>query len=372
MANIRELKEIIEYTDSHQAILLRGPHGMGKSQILKNLFKQLGYDVVVLFLGQAADAGDIIGLPHKYQIEYDGNLHWVTDYAAPKWWPIDQTKPIVIILDEINRGKPEMMQCIQDLTLNHELNGRKLPEGSRIIAAMNPISDGYYQVEELDPSLMDRFNVYDFNPTEDEWLDWARDDGQVHEAVIGFIEKFKDRLDAPPPGQAKADDVHPSRRSWERVSVNLKKYPKLVENYNLLINQLSGMIGIGNSGEFVKYLKEYGSGLSSGVILTKWDEKVAKKISEMEVQQQIHMVVQVCIYLDTNLEQEEFRNNKVLVQKVINNLEKFITTIHAEAMARFFGQFKEDFQVKKKNWPKFIAVKCKSLGEKFTEVMSGK
>jgi hypothetical protein len=375
MANINDLKDIIKHTRIDQAILLQGPHGMGKSEILKKILEDDGYKVTILFLGQAADPGDIVGLPHKFEVVDEHGKRWVTTFASPEWWPTDPEAKHGIIFDEINRSKSDVRQCIQDMTLNFTLNGKKLPKHTRIFAAMNPTSDGYYDVEELDPSLVDRFNVYDFNPTPGEWLDWARTEGDVHEAVVGFIEKHLEDLDAPPPSDSK-NAVGPSRRSWVRVSNNIKEFPKLLENRHVLINQMMGIVGSGIASKFGAYLKEFGSGITAGLILTKWDDKISMKISKMDMQQQIHLITQICIYLDSHL--EEIRTNKTMTALVCGNLNSFINScISLEASAMFFTKIRDVFQAgekdatKKKMWPLFVVQNCRQIADKFTEVIRG-
>ena len=49
--------------------MLTGKHGIGKSQILKQFFEERGQKVVILFLGQMSDPGDLIGLPHLMQTD---------------------------------------------------------------------------------------------------------------------------------------------------------------------------------------------------------------------------------------------------------------------------------------------------------------
>lgn len=371
MANIKELRDIIDYTDPRQPILLRGPHGMGKSEILKSILQNQGYEVTTIFLGQASDAGDLIGLPHKYEVETNSGKRFVTTFAAPEWFPTDPTKKFGLILDEINRSKAEMRNCIQDLTLNFVLNGKPLPEHSRIFAAMNPPTDGYYDVEDLDPSLVDRFNVYDFNPTEDEWLEWARTEGNVHDAVASYIEKNKDSLDCPPPSQAKADGIYPSRRSWKKVSNNLQMFEGLIDKKDVLRNQLIGIVGIGEASKFITFLKDFGSGITPGLILTKWEQKLENTIKKLEIQQQIGLVNQITIYLEANV--KDFVKNDTLSKKVLANLESFIYSLHVEASAIFFNKLREDFNNKhvKKTWPQYVAMGNKNLANKFTEIIKG-
>ncbi|MBQ5499624.1 MAG: ATPase, partial [Treponema sp.] len=85
--NITQLKRLLEITPESQNIMLTGKHGIGKSQILKQFFEERGQKVVILFLGQMSDPGDLIGLPHLN--EKTGR----TDFMLPYWFPTDG-KPI--------------------------------------------------------------------------------------------------------------------------------------------------------------------------------------------------------------------------------------------------------------------------------------
>ena len=128
--NITELKQLLEATPASHNIMLVGNHGIGKSEILSEYYGSLGMPVVALFLGQMSDPGDLIGLPCKD--EKTGK----TDFMPPFWFPKDG-KPIVLFLDELNRARPEILQTVMDLALNRKLAGKLLPEGSRIISAVN-------------------------------------------------------------------------------------------------------------------------------------------------------------------------------------------------------------------------------------------
>ena len=215
MANIKinttELKAILDMTPADQNLMLTGGHGIGKSETLTEYFAGKGMKVVPLFLGQMSDPGDLIGIPS--QNESTGK----TDFMPPYWFPLDG-KPIVLFLDELNRARPEVLQTIMDLALNRRLAGRELPEGSRIIAAVN--EGDQYQLTDLDPALVSRFNVYSFQPTSQEWLLWAEKAG-VDGRVRRFIEDNSLWLDRNPDQKENDDtglDKTPDRRAWKRVS----------------------------------------------------------------------------------------------------------------------------------------------------------
>ena len=157
--NISELKETLDLTPSTQNIMLVGKHGIGKSEILTSYFNSKGLKVVTLFLGQMADPGDIIGIPSKVEKQdAKGKATSHTDFTPPYWFPQDD-QPIVLFLDELNRARPEILQTVMDLTLNRKLAGKALPKGSHVISAVNDGEE--YQLTDLDPALVSRFNIYD-------------------------------------------------------------------------------------------------------------------------------------------------------------------------------------------------------------------
>ena len=219
MANINinttELRSLLDITPSDQNIMLVGNHGIGKSEILTEYFSTKGMKVVPLFLGQMSDPGDLIGIPNR------NDATGKTDFMPPYWFPLDG-KPIVLFLDELNRARPEVLQTIMDLALNRTLAGRRLPEGSRIISAVN--AGDQYQLTDLDPALVSRFNVVTFRPTAQEWLLWADKVG-VDARVKEFIRENPLWLDKDPDAKEGADtglDKTPDRRAWKRVSDILK------------------------------------------------------------------------------------------------------------------------------------------------------
>ena len=209
--NTTELLQLLDLTPAHQNVMLVGNHGIGKSEILTEYFAAKGMRVVPLFLGQMSDPGDLIGIPNRN--EPTGK----TEFMPPWWFPLDGT-PIVLFLDELNRARPEVLQTIMDLALNRTLAGRSLPEGSRIISAVN--AGDQYQLTDLDPALVSRFNVMAFRPTVQEWLLWADREG-VDGRVTAFIRENPLWLDKDPDAKEGADtglDKTPDRRAWKRVS----------------------------------------------------------------------------------------------------------------------------------------------------------
>lgn len=373
MPSIKEIKSIIDKTPDNQAILLKGLHGIGKSRVIEDHFTALGYRVVTLFLGQMADAGDLIGLPEKIEekILIDEKLVKInkTVFCPPYWWSFDMNEKLVIFLDELNRSKPECRQAIMDLVLNRKLNGRSLPSKTRIIAAINPDdADGYYQVDELDPALIDRFNVYEFIPSATEWLDWAIDN-KIHKMIISFISKNQDHLD-PITASDKGSEINKiqsSRRSWERLSEIMIKEPD-IEKTKLFTTMSFGIIGNRSTLALVKHINEQGKGLSVGKILHGWNKDIKNIVETFNAQDVLHMNRQIALWLNEN--EDTLETSEMVLQKVTINLKTYLDTIPAETAAEFFDHISRSKHGNKK-WPDLLMEES-YFSDRYFEIAFGK
>lgn len=241
----KDLLKLLDTMPAEQNIMLTGKHGIGKSQILTKYFEDKGFKVVTLFLGQMSDPGDLIGLPHM------DDESKKTDFMLPYWWPNDN-KPIVLFLDELNRARPELLQTIMDLALNRKLAGKSLPEGSRIISAVNDGEE--YQLTDLDPALVSRFNIYDFKPTVSEWLLWAQKE-KLDSRIIDFISENPDLLDGL---EFKREDQglekNPDRRGWEKVSKYLQVNSEITDFHKTVF---AGIVGMPAASKFIGFVSKH-------------------------------------------------------------------------------------------------------------------
>ena len=201
--SVKTFLEVAPVLPADTSILLRGDHGIGKSQVVRQVAAKLGLQLIDRRLSQMSE-GDVIGLPST-----DGD---VTRFNPVNWYVEACRHPRALFLDEINRATPEVMQAAFQIVLDRELNGMKLHPETRVFAAVN--SSAAYTVNEMDPALLDRFWTVDLNPTVEDWITWAR--GNLPEVVVDFIAQNEKWLDTPKntdPGK-----VSTSRRSWERLS----------------------------------------------------------------------------------------------------------------------------------------------------------
>src|SRR4051794_29438903 len=190
--DVKELLDVLRLTPPGQNVMLVGKHGIGKSEIIRRFYEQeRRMRLVAFFLGQMSDPGDLIGLLHKD--EETGR----SVFLPPYWWPVDG-RPVALFLDELNRGRPELLQSVFELALNKTLAGKRLPAGSVVVSAVN-VGDEY-QLTDLDPALVSRFNLYEFAPTTQDWLTWA-DANEVDPRVKQFIQQQPQFLDSDGSGE---------------------------------------------------------------------------------------------------------------------------------------------------------------------------
>jgi len=187
-------------------ILLRGRHGVGKSCVVYQTAAGLGLPVVERRASQMTE-GDLVGLP---VIAGD-----TTTFNPPDWFKQACNEPVVLFLDEVDRATIEVRQGIFELTDSRKLNGHALHENTLVFAAVNGGEHGeQYQVGEMDPAELDRWTVFDVEPTCEDWLDWAK--GNVDDVVWDFINQNRGHLEHV--GDFEPNKVYPSRRSWDRLN----------------------------------------------------------------------------------------------------------------------------------------------------------
>jgi hypothetical protein len=187
-------------------ILLRGRHGVGKSCVVYQTAAELGLPVVERRASQMTE-GDLVGLPST-----DGNI---TSFNPPDWYSEACNKAVVLFLDEVDRATMEVRQGIFELTDSRKLNGHVLHPETLVFAAVNGGEHGaQYQVGEMDPAELDRWTVFDVEPTVEDWLGWAN--GNVDGVVWDFINQNRGHLEHV--GEFEPNKVYPSRRSWDRLS----------------------------------------------------------------------------------------------------------------------------------------------------------
>jgi hypothetical protein len=141
-----------QYLEHNLNVLITGLHGTGKSESLFELARQENIKLKYYSCSTLDPYTDLVGVPVP-RVEEDG-----TEYLSmvrPR--EIDQAE--WIIFDEFNRGDSKTQNAIFEIIQFRSINGEPLPKLRCCWAAMNPPGLDY-QVEDVDPALIDRFDVF--------------------------------------------------------------------------------------------------------------------------------------------------------------------------------------------------------------------
>jgi hypothetical protein len=203
---------------ARRAVLLEGPTGIGKSEIVRRVAERLGVATVVLDLS-LLEPPDLVGLP----VIHEGR----TAYALPQILP--RSGAGLLMLEELNRAERYIQQPALQLLTARKLHEYELPPDWVCFAAVNPESADY-QVTPLDRALRARFLTLSVRADRGAWLAWAQTHG-VHPGVIALAQAHERILDDVPP------------RTWTYVSDILAALlPDELSDGGLLRDALGGYL----------------------------------------------------------------------------------------------------------------------------------
>ena len=149
--------------------------------------------------------------------------------------------------------------CIRDrfeLTDSRKLNGWFLHPETLIVAAVNGGEHGaQYQVGEMDPAELDRWTVFDVEPSTEDWLKWAN--GRVPTVVWDFINHNRKHLEHE--GDFEPNKVYPSRRSWARYCATAEPAGVFGEDgdRDLLFNLATAFLGFEAAVSLRDFVEKY-------------------------------------------------------------------------------------------------------------------
>ena len=207
--NIKQAKEEIKHTVQaylskdafgeykipavrQRPVLLIGPPGIGKTQIMEQIARECEIGLVAYTITHHTKQS-AVGLPFIKEEQYDGKTYSVTEYTmseiiASVYRKIEEggRKEGILFIDEINCVSetlaPTMLQFLQCKTFGNQA----VPEGWIIAAAGNP-PEYNKSVRDFDMVTLDRVRCMNIEADLGVWKEYAREK-RLNSAILSYLE----------------------------------------------------------------------------------------------------------------------------------------------------------------------------------------
>ena len=223
-------REFLSARDGHHTpVMLWGPPGVGKSQIIAQVAARHDVPMIDIRLSQM-EPSDLRGIPFRIE----DRVEW----AIPSMLPDAKRHGPqgILFLDEITSAPPSVSAAAYQLILDRRLGAYEVPAGWAIFAAGNRQGDRGVTYSMPAP-LANRFSHFEVEANLDDWVAWAYAN-LIDERLIGFL-RFRPELlfDFNP---AHNPVAFPSPRSWEFAHRALQKFG---DHPELLLPTLQACVG---------------------------------------------------------------------------------------------------------------------------------
>ena len=197
----------------HTPVMLWGPPGVGKSQMVAQIAERHGMPVIDIRLSQM-EPSDLRGIPFRVEQR--------VEWAIPSMLPDVERhgRQGILFLDEITSVPPSVSAAAYQLILDRRLGAYEVPEGWSIFAAGNRQGDRGVTYTMPAP-LANRFSHYEVDINLDDWVAWAYACG-MDERLIAFLRCRPELLFEFDPAHNPV--AFPSPRSWEFSHRALQKF----------------------------------------------------------------------------------------------------------------------------------------------------
>ncbi len=328
-------------------LMLRGRHGIGKSELVYQIAKGMNLPVVERRASQMTE-GDLVGLPKT-----DGD---VTSFCAPDWLADACSRAVLLFLDEVDRAIPEVRQGIFELTDSRKIFGNYLHPDTVVVAAVNGGEHGsQYQVGEMDPAELDRWTVFDVEPSVEDWLTWAKTN--TVDIVWDFINQNRSHLEHS--DDFEPNKVYPSRRSWKRLNDCLVSADMVQAHKPAMFHLACGFVGFEAGVAFNDFVKNYERQVTVEMIL---DEGKVEKTSDFNINDH-------CALIEKMDASEAFKTE--LTEQQCINLANYFVSLPSEAVMKLWQALGKGETVNVTSFHKTKADNGESVSGKLVQILTG-
>lgn len=217
--------------------MLHGRPGVGKTEIVQTLARQIGAELYDLRL-TTIEPQDLRGLP------YFDHAAQRTVWYRPEDLP-DSDSPAILFLDELTAAAPSLQPTVYGLLQERRVGRHRLPPQVMVIAAGNRVEDGAIAYD-MGSALSDRLIHMTVEASADDWLRHYALPAGIHPAVAAFIRTRPDLLETTEDALRRGHLVACTPRSWTRVSRIMETVPDRAIRQVMI----AGTVGAAPAAEF--------------------------------------------------------------------------------------------------------------------------
>jgi hypothetical protein len=284
---VQARRSLLKAFQVKRPLFLWGPPGIGKSELVEGIARDLNGLMIDLRLGQM-EPTDIRGIP--FYNKDIGKMDWAPPVDLPDAETASQYPIVVLFLDELNSAAPSVQSAAYQLILNRRVGKYVLPDNVVMVAAGNRESDKGVTYRMPTP-LANRFVHQEMKVDFPSWQEWAVKN-RIHKDVVGYLSFAKQDLydfDSKSASRAFA-----TPRSWSFVSQLLDDEV----DSETLTNLIAGTVGEGLAVKFMAHRKIASSMPNPVDILSgKVRDLQVKEVSAM-----YSLVISMCYELKSALE----------------------------------------------------------------------
>ena len=322
---ISKVKKVLPYIlETNVATILIGQHGIGKSQIVKQYCQENDLQFIDLRLGTMSDAGDLIGLA-EFTRDKNGKAI-TTDFVKPSFLPTEGKG--VLFLDEINRAPNDLIQPIFQLVLDRKMdvNGYVLPEGWKVLSAMNPPTDDYTVTNFNDLAFNDRFCFLKVEEDFKGFMDYAKGKG-FDRRILDYLNENPGHLNEEVQDFDISQFAKRSSRSWEFVNKIMDQNPPEEQLFPLLV----GVLGLTTASSFRSSMEREDKPIQSSDVFNKIKTVLSRK--DLDRSDKLKVTFDQ-IFSDIG--------TKDLTKKKVENLIAFLLVIPKDDCIAFLSDISKD------------------------------
>jgi len=233
--------------DAPVAVGIKGVHGIGKTQMLKQYAEENNFGYYKLSLAQLDEVGALQGYPTKLFrmkttitnkktgvpedkfVTVEENLIEVYKNAGFK---ISSSKPImgfakpeflnflngkngnILVLDDFTRALPFILQASFDIIEEQGFNNWRLPDNTLIVLTENP-SDGEYIVNTVDDALKTRYISIEMKFSKEDYIEWGANN-HIKGEYLNFIYMNPQVVEGETDSDGNATMIGRSPREWTK------------------------------------------------------------------------------------------------------------------------------------------------------------